>query len=262
MRCPKCGYISFDHLDKCRNCNKNIETISAGLFGSTYNIEAPTFLKFNREQREEPSAEMGLSDERPFIADDEYVDDELAILVEEGDAEEEGEINFTGDKPAGVAFSDVKEQDDGEIEIDFSQFEDTDEQANIFGEAESEQEQAKRDSLKIDIPPALSDISDLAPPAKSIEKDAEFSGAPADPDFSDLDLDDLSFDLGLDGLDDTEKKTPAVPEGNALSLDELDFANTLAGSDLDTREKKEDLDLDLDLDFDLDLGGLSIHKDV
>ena len=257
MRCPKCGYISFDHLDKCRKCNKNIETMSAALFGSTYNIEAPTFLKFNHEQRKDPSAEMEISDERSFLADDEYVDDELAILIEEEDSEEEGGINFAGDQPAGMAFSDVKEEDDGEIEIDFSQFEDTDEQKNIF----DEKEQAKRDSLKIDIPPALSDISDLAPPAKSIERDADFSGAPADPEFSDLDLDDLSFDLGLDGLDDTEKKTPSVPEKNVLSLDELDLANTLVESDLGTAEKKEDLDLDLDLDFDLDLGGLSIHKD-
>ena len=83
MRCPKCGYISFDHLEKCRKCNKNIETISAGLFGSTYNIEAPTFLKLNREQREEPSEQMDLSEDRSFCADDEFVDDELAILVEE-----------------------------------------------------------------------------------------------------------------------------------------------------------------------------------
>lgn len=264
MRCPKCGYISFDHLDKCRKCNKNIETISAGLFGTTYNLKAPTFLKMDREQRKDQSAEMEFSDEQSFIDDDDYVDDELAILVEDEDSEETGEINFAGDKPAEMAFSDAEEQDDGEIEIDFSQFEETDEQSNLFDEEEDEeeQEQTKRDPLKIDIPAALSDMSDLAPPAKNIANDAEISGATADLDFSNVNLDDLNFDLGLDGLDDNETKAQVVSEKNVLSLDELDFADTLAESDRDSAGKNEGMDLDLDLDFDLDLGGLSIHKDV
>ena len=78
-----------------------------------------------------------------------------------------------------MALSDDDEQDDGEIEIDFSQFEETDEQADLFDEDEVQQGQAKQPSLKIDMPAALSDISDLAPPAKNIEKDASSVGAPA-----------------------------------------------------------------------------------
>ena len=262
MRCPKCGYISFDHLKECRKCNKNIETISAGLFGSTYNIEAPTFLNLNREQREASSSQMGLSENQSFMADDDYVDEELAILVEEEDADKEGEINFAEDTPISMASSDDDKQDDGEIEIDFNQFEETGTHIELSSEAETPQ-QAKRNSLKIDMPAALSDISDLAPPPKSIEKDAQsFRHPAAEPNFADLDLDDLNFDLGLDGLDEDAKKSPTPPEKDALSLGELDFSDTLAESISDTARKTEDMDLDLDLDFDLDLGGLSIHKEA
>ncbi len=257
MRCPKCGYISFDHLKECRKCNKNIETISVGLFGSTYNIQPPTFLKLNSEPRDNQTEEMELSDERSFDSDDEYVDDELAVLVEDEDADEEGSINFSEDAPAGKALVDEDEQDDGEIEIDFSQFEETDEQSDLLQTDASQQQQKKRNGVKIDVPPALSDISDLARPAK-----AASPGVAANPNFSGLDLDDLNFDLGLDGLEDAPQKSPTVPEKDILSLEELDFADALAESDPTPAKKTEDLDLDLDLDFDLDLGGLSIHKDA
>ncbi len=261
MRCPKCGYISFDHLKECRKCNKNIEAISVGLFGSTYNIQAPTFLRLDNEPRDDQSEEMELSDERSFDVDDEYVDEELAVLVEDEDSDEGGEINFTEDAPAAIPRANEDGQDDGEIEIDFSQFEEADDRID-YKTDEAQPKQKKRDNVKIDVPPALSDISDLAPPAKNSDKKAESSGTPASPDFSDLDLEDLNFDLGLDGLDDAPKKSQAVPEKDVLSLDELDFADALAENNPAPAKKTEDLDLDLDLDFDLDLGGLSIHKDA
>ncbi len=260
MRCPKCGYISFDHLKECRKCSKNIATISAGLFGSTYNVQPPTFLKLNREAREDPSQHLDLAEEQSFDADDEYIDDELAILVEDEETGEEGSINFAEDAPARMARADGDELDDGEIEIDFSQFEEADEKVDLL-QTDVTPQQKKRNNVKIDVPPALSDISDLAPPAQPSGKKAS-AGVLADPDFSDLDLDNLNFDLGLDGLDDAAKKSPGIAEKDLLSFENLDFADALAESDPAPAKKTEDLDLDLDLDFELDLGGLSIHKDA
>ncbi len=258
MRCPKCGYISFDHLKECRKCSKNIATISAGLFGSTYNIEVPTFLKLDRQAREEPSQQMELGEEQSFDADDDYIDDELAVLIEDEDADEEGSINFAEDTPARMAATDDDELNDGEIEIDFSQFEEAAEKVDLSRPDPTPQPK-KRNNVKIDVPPALSDISDLARPAQYSEKKAS-PGNPAGPDFSDLDLDDLNFDLALDGLDDDAKKGPVIPEKDLLSLEELDFSEALAEGDPAPAKKTMDLDLDLDLDFELDLGGLSIHK--
>lgn len=252
MRCPKCGYISFDHLEKCLKCNKNIEAISDGLFGSTYNIQAPTFLQLHRKQREEPSEQGDLFGEQSSTDVDEYVDEELEILVEEEDSDREEEIGFAEDEQIGLELSlEDEQEEDGEIEIDFSQFEDTDDH------------EVAQHSVAIEMPEELSDISDLSPPGKDIEVDERPSENPMDSDFADLDLGDLDFDSGLDGLDEDQANGLGMLEEAVLTLDEIAFTETLAESSSDTSKKPRDMDMDMDgdLDFDLDLGGLSIHKD-
>lgn len=270
MRCPKCGYISFDHLAECLKCNKNITAISNNLYGSTYNIQAPAFLRLDKKKKEEPSERMDLSGESFFTGDDEYVDKELEILVEEEDSDIEGGIGFVEDKQVNLELS-GDEEDEGEIEIDFSQFEEADElKADLFDadevEEEEQQEQVAQPSLSIEVPDELSDISDLAPPEISIEEDEQPPGKHADSDFADLDLDDLNFDLDLGVIDEEPASKPEVPEEAVLTLDEIDFTETLAESISETSKKSEtmdmDLDMDLDMDFDLDLGELSIQREA
>jgi len=266
MRCPKCGYISFDHLEKCLKCNKDIKATSNSLFGSTYNLHAPNFLQLNRKQRDE-SSEQGDSFESQSFGDvDEFVDEELDILVEEEDSDIEGEIGF---KEAGETHLESSEEDEreeeGEIEIDFSQFEDTDEpKVNLFDddgvEEEVRHEPDSQFSPAIEIPAELSDISDLARPGKGLEANEHPSVNSTESDLSDLQLEDLYFDLGLDGLDKEQTSTQEKPKEVLLALDEIDFSEALAENKSDTSRKSGGMDEDLD--FDLDLGGLSIHKDV
>ena len=45
MRCPKCGYISFDHLEKCKKCKKAIGEILEEIQGTTHDISTPVFLR-------------------------------------------------------------------------------------------------------------------------------------------------------------------------------------------------------------------------
>jgi hypothetical protein len=47
MRCPKCGYISFDQVESCGKCGKNISEASAKLSGMVLDVVAPLFLKFD-----------------------------------------------------------------------------------------------------------------------------------------------------------------------------------------------------------------------
>ena len=267
MRCPKCGYISFDHLDECRKCHKNIEAVSGSLYGTAYHVQPPTFLNLHREVADDDLEEIELAEESGFGDDDEYVDDELAILVEEEDAELEGDIGFSGgeqiaEQPSAVSAP----EEDGDIEIDFSQFAADDNadaaDAGPFDEEEAaEQDELQEFALKIDMPEELSDISDLAPPGQKIDADELPSDELVDDEMPELSLDGLNFDLGLDDLE-KDQAGPDVHEEAMLALDEIDFSEPLTESSSKPRKETASTDMDLDLDFELDLGGLSIHKDV
>jgi len=265
MRCPKCGYISFDHLEKCLKCNKDIKATSNSLFGSTYHLQAPNFLQLNRQHKDNPSRQGDLSESQSISEVDEYVDDELEILIAEDDSDIEGEIGFEENGETDSELSEEDEQEEeGEIEIDFSQFEDADEpEVNLFDEDEIMEEarrvQESPPSPEIDIPAELSDISDLARPGKGRTADEKPSAKSTESDLSDLELEDLYFDLGLDDLDKEQTAKQEKPKDVLLALDGIDFSEALAESKPETSKKSGGMDEDLD--FDLDLGGLSIHKD-
>lgn len=53
MRCPKCGYTSFDHLATCKKCLKSLVEVSARVSGTTYDAVAPLFLKITREMEQQ-----------------------------------------------------------------------------------------------------------------------------------------------------------------------------------------------------------------
>jgi|GEM_PF-4023495 len=87
MRCPKCGYISFDHVENCLKCKKYISGI-VEVQGTTYHVEAPSFLKIpGMDEPEDDDAgdldgSFGLDleeDEEPF-ATKLHVPDELSDI--------------------------------------------------------------------------------------------------------------------------------------------------------------------------------------
>lgn len=51
MRCPKCGYISFDHKEFCKKCNKNIGDIVTEVNGTICDALAPSFLQLDAKDR-------------------------------------------------------------------------------------------------------------------------------------------------------------------------------------------------------------------
>ncbi len=262
MRCPKCGYISFDHLEKCRKCSKDITATSNSLFGSTYNLQAPNYLKVHRQQDEESSELDELLDDQSHAVGDteEYVDEDLDILIDDA-SDDGGEIRFADDEKTGPELAEDDEQEeDREIEIDFNQFESAEEpEVNLF-DIDTDEEEEARPMPPIDIPNELSDISDLAPPAKELRMEDKPAERSTDATLSDLELEDLYIDLGLDELKEEPAKQPENPEEELLSLDDIDFSEALNESRVDASKKGGSMDDDLD--FDLDLDGLSIHKDV
>jgi hypothetical protein len=59
MRCPKCGYISFDLVEKCVKCRKNISGAAVELQGTVASVPPPVFLSPDYSSREAGQREEG-----------------------------------------------------------------------------------------------------------------------------------------------------------------------------------------------------------
>jgi hypothetical protein len=240
MRCPKCGYISFDHMESCLKCKKDISG-STEVEGTTYHAAAPSFLRVPEKSEPEYAEESSSSPNMNsgFAEDDyDFSDPDLDILVDEDD--EEGTISFGGsDQDEDDFLLESDEESDGEERIEFDLDEDLD-----FGDAE------KTESSSLSVPDELSDISDLAPPAEAgspVASNSDGMSLSLDDEMSldeDLDLDGLDLDLGLRG----NKKV--ADADLSLSLDDIDLS---PGDIVEESSELDELDLDLGLDA-LDAG--------
>lgn len=240
MRCPKCGFISFDHMETCLKCNKGISGGSAAQ-GTTYHAAAPSFLRVPEKNNAEPEfeEEEGItfapddsSDESYDFADpdlDVLVDDDDTATISFSDSEADGiHLDAGSDRDEGVGEEEGDFEFDLEDDMDFSDEPETAVPAlNVSGE--------------------LADISDLAPPVPAAESGPVASVS----DDLSMDLDmDMDSDLELGGLDldlglgDDES---ALDSDLSLSLDDIDLSSG------DIVAESSDLD---DLSMDLDLGGM------
>ncbi len=288
MRCPKCGYISFDHLEECLKCGKNIKAVSEELNGTVFNVVSPAFLVFGDD--EENASDKAFTE--AFDTGDEYIDEDIEAFIDDGDGtNQEEELDGAvfaveeDDIPAGISSEDKNEisladdvvDEDREIEIDMSQFEqepggaDDDSYGNAAFEYADNNEEG--DSDAIPVPAELSDLSDLAPPAVDDLGFGEDSSVPGQEqqkavtekppmqENEEFSLDDLDLDLGLDDLD---LNTESVGSKDAaISFDDIDFSEILnsdAGrSDKKTTASSADIG---ELDFELDLDGLELDKEL
>jgi len=266
MRCPKCGYISFDHVDSCLKCNKDISKVSSAVEGTTYNVATPSFLRFPTGERlQEEETEISFEGAQE---DYDVVDPDLDVLVNDEDEQSDSDgagLSF-GDEFEG--FDQLAEEDafgaeldeDGEEEIDLGQFEDA------FDSEDQPTEKAGE--VEIDLPDELADLSDLSAPS------GEDLGEPARPEaafdqgFAEKDgMDDFNLDLDLDQLDDDFSLTSDDEDGDSsddedvlgdLSLDDIGLSHKDEAVEQPEKKEVDPMDMDADLDFDLDLGGMSL----
>jgi hypothetical protein len=260
MRCPKCGFISFDHVEACLRCNKDITKATSQLEGTTYNVTPPSFLKFQKSENRPKRKRSEISFDE---SDDHYdvIDPDLNVLVEDED-EDAGEagISFGDDFEGFGNFGEEEsskpdhgDDDSDDVGIDLGQFEDA---------FEEEEPAATDDALVMDLPDELADLSDLSAPSEAMKKQQKSTPADAD------DFGDFSLDLDLDELDEgdfslTSSEDKGHPEEDSLGNLSLDDLGLVPEEKPKPRKKKEhgNMDMDADLDFDLDLGGISLDKD-
>ncbi len=241
MRCPKCGYISFDHMETCLKCKKDISG-STDVEGTTYHAKPPSFLQVPKksdpveEEIVSPEVTEDFAEDNYDFSDpdlDVFLDDEEDITIEESE-EQEGSIVFADPDSADFQL----EADDEEEGIDFDFELDGDDDLDLSDDVPSTQP-------TLDIPDELADISDLSEP---VQEDIPAVSSADGMSLSlgdDLNLDD---DLDLDGLDldlDLGANSNDADVELSLSLDDIDLSVgdiTKGGSDLDG------LSMDLNLD--------------
>ncbi|MFV0437106.1 MAG: hypothetical protein ACK5PS_06920 [Desulfopila sp.] len=260
MRCPKCGFISFDHLTTCLKCNKNIESVAKDLNGSAYNVVPPSFLQFNTEPEVEEGEvdEVFSADDEP-LADDELQDPDLEVLVtaetdEDDEDTDEDDADFVLEAPGEDDDSAVTEEEEQEIEF---HFEDLSEDATSSQDDEEmvedrETKPAERQANGLSVPDELNDMSDLTSPER-------LAGGEDDDSIA---MDELKFDFDFDSDEEETVATVGADTGEEVGLADLElqgldfnFDDLMAASS--PVEKKTDVDDDMD--FELDLGDLKLE---
>lgn len=247
MRCPKCGYISFDHMETCLKCKKDISG-GSDVEGTTYHAATPSFLKIPvaADPVEESTELLDVNDD---FADDNYdfSDPDLEALI---DDKEDITIEESGDDEEGIFFADpdsadfeLEPDDDTDEEIGFEfELDGGDDDLELFDDKD-----ATAPAPALNVPEELADISDLAPPVEDDNPPAATSelggmNLSLEDDMNldeDLDLDGLDLDLGFGDT------TNDIDAELSLSLDDIDLSSgdiTMDSSDLDG------ISMDLNLD--------------
>ena len=230
MRCPKCGYISFDTLGSCKKCKKNIGELVEELEGTVFESPAPVFLHIESGTTYSPAEK---NTEEGISVDETEADPAFPPILEE----EPGDVAMDGDL-----------ETDGTIAFeDFEEAETTNEM--ILDDEIEDEVVTESDDLQLDFGDI--DISDLAPP----ETDTDTTTTES------LTLDDDIEAVAEMPADETPAPSSIAPGSGLedLHIDNLDLespAPLVSGSKVGDKlmpSVKTGTALD---DFDFDLGEL------
>ena len=174
MRCPKCGFISFDHLTSCAKCGKDIAEVASELQGTSIKVETPMFLSpalaafADREESfEEHAMEAEVEEGIDFSMEDEPVAEEAAAMAgaeEEIDfsfEEEEGEADMSlaeaeAEEAKETGGADFALETEAEEEAAPEEQEESFEELDFMGPADEEEE----GGLEFDLEDFMEDMDD------------------------------------------------------------------------------------------------------
>lgn len=120
MRCPKCGYISFDDRESCGKCSRDLKEMADQLAGTVSRVAPPEFLAAALAAQAAPAEE---DDSAGFaVADAEFDPEQLGIaqVDEEAESDEVGGESEGGapddEAPVGPEPIELTEEPAGESE--------------------------------------------------------------------------------------------------------------------------------------------------
>ena len=268
MRCPKCGYISFDRVTSCAKCDTDVAELASSLNGTGFQPMNNFFLgtllpDFIKVVDSETSGLQDAADDLNISMDDLSDLGEIGDIPGEsdgldlglGDIENESTISLQGVVVPEVDLSDF---DDGELDnIDTMQI-----SADQLDEAQSQSDDEQIDLGDVDLPDFDLEGVDLGEEGE-VGADVEAD----DVSFSDEEVMDVaesvedmpSLDLEMESdvaIEDDQTEMLSVGDIDLSEDEGVEQTATLdIGDDLDVAEEVEDATAALDLgDIDLSLG--------
>ncbi len=273
MKCPKCGYISFDYNSACPKCNKDITAERQKMGLPSYKPSTPSMLGALTGEANE--SHIGLEAHRP--AETAELEQEIGGLsFEDSQAIEAMEVAFEDSQDLEIEFEPVTDNEpaDSIEEIEFSDLEQETEEdvskekgaeelsldlENLpFDNGEVEQsKEAGEDEFIMEPDSGFSSESENEKPSEDLFVNLEDLGL--EEDLPDKNQDTPS--LELEGLFDETDKTPDSYAGTEEQNDQiiLDLGDLEEDSTENielkpgTNDAEEEMDLEiLDLDLDID----------
>ncbi|MFH1217869.1 MAG: hypothetical protein V1706_15350 [Pseudomonadota bacterium] len=277
MRCPKCGYISFDQQPSCEKCSADLAEIAAALAGTGLKAQETFFLASviggadEGEDREFDLSEMTVDDEVEFggVESEEGEAVPIVNLAAFGAGGEDEELSLTlageeEDEAETAAEEDVlggqEEAVPGSIDFPMSE----EEMAGVNVDLLLDRQKA----------PATKGVESELPSGEELQGDIEFQLEEA-PDEISLEEEDavrgeqgleeaeekddgMDFDLGLMPDIDMDDETPEQAEAEALSGGKSDSGLKL-DLDVDLEDEPEENEMVFNLE-DIDMDDLLITE--
>ncbi len=228
MKCPKCGYVSFDHHQVCPKCSKDVLAEQRRLNLPDYKPDPPSFL----------GALTGESGPATAVSDSfqesgatiEFGGSLQSTAPDDAALSSPMEISATRSGPA-VSSSPVKAPED-ELELNLDELSlDLDEGSGLgeSGPFQSEHQSVEEDAISLD-------FGDL-----NAREEKPSNGGPAASDQGKLDE-----TLALEGMPDLEESQMGLNTAEMLTL-ELDRKLDAASSEM-AEDELDEFEFDIDLD--------------
>ena len=245
MKCPKCGYISFDYNEVCPKCNKNIAALRDKMSLPSYKAAPLSMLKALTGEVGDLDAGISVqvSEDTASVLEEEEglsLEDSQAIEAMEKTFKDSQEFDMQLETTLDEVWDETPKEDAADLSLDIEDL--------PIEDAQFEPAQAE-DAAEIE---TIVDSDLLQTEGGDPEKIALFEPVEADEETTGFNLDDLSrSELGpisevkLQGK--AEDDVPIDLEGLASALEE-------PTKNLNQPIKAEDLELE-DLDLDLDMEG-------
>jgi hypothetical protein len=252
MKCPKCGYISFDYNEVCPKCNKNIAALRDKMSLPSYKAAPLSMLKALTGEASDTDADISVqvSEDTASVLEEEEglsLEDSQTIEAMEKTFKDSQEFDMQLENTLDEVWDETPKEDAADLSLDIEDL--------PIEDARFEPAQAE-DAAEIE---TIVDSDLLPTEGGDPEKTALFEPVEADEETTGFNLDDLSQSESESISEVTlqEKAEDDVP----IDLEGLVSALEEPTKNLNRPIKTEDMELeDLNLDLDLDLDGTDLKS--